>query len=379
MRHALGLCVTDRRDQLVDVVLAAALVVLSALLIVGIVEGTRTRAVAFAAVALHVGPLVVRRRWPERVLILMTATAVATVPMGIPVVVLGPAALIAVYTVGARVDHRRSLRLVAGVVVVSAAVVVANGADAGTVITNTVALSVSWWLGGRSHRAAIEADAGRLAAAAAARQAIADERLRIARELHDVVAHAMSVIAVQAGTGRFVIDREPEVAAEALATIETTSRAALQEMRRLLSVLRDDEVPAGELLLPAPGLDDLDDLAAITRDAGVDVRVSWTGEHGALPAGLELCAYRVVQEALTNVRKHAHARTASVVVRREPTTLTIEVCDDGVGPRPGSGSAPGVGLVGLRERVALYGGTVDAGGTGRGYQVVARLPLEPST
>ena len=377
MRHALGLCVTDRRNQLIDVAIAAALGSLSALLIVGIVEGSRTRAVAFAAVVLHIGPLVVRRRWPEHVLVAMTATAVATVPAGIPVVVLGPAALVAVYTVGARVEVRRSRRLLVAVLVASAFVVVANGADAGTVITNTIALSISWWLGGRARRAAIEADAGRLAAANAARQAIADERLRIARELHDVVAHAMSVIAVQAGTGRFVIDREPAVAAEALATIETTSRAALQEMRRLLAVLRDDDVAPGELLLPAPGLDDLDELARSTRDAGVDVEVHRTGEHGRLPAGLELCAYRVVQEALTNVRKHAQARTAMVVVRREPTALTIEVCDDGVGPRPGP--VTGVGLVGLRERVALYGGTVDTGGTSSGFRVLARLPLESQT
>lgn len=374
MRSVLGLCVIGRREQVVDAGIAGALVVLSALIAVGLVDGTADLVVAFVVAGIHVGALALRRRWPTGVLVTMMAAALATVPLGIPAVVLGPAALVAVYTVGARVEVRRSRALVVGAIAVSAVVVLANSADASTVLSNTIALSISWWLGGRSRRAADEADADRLAAAAAARRAVADERLRIARELHDVVAHAMSVIAVQAGTGRFVIDIEPAVATEALATIETTSRAALQEMRRLLAVLRDDDVPAGDLLLPAPGLDDLDDLAGTTRDAGVDVDVTWQGERGRLPAGLELCAYRVVQEALTNVRKHARARSASVVVTRGPAALTIEVCDDGIGPRPGS--AAGVGLVGLRERVALYGGTVDAGGTSGGYRVVARLPLE---
>ena len=366
---------TERRDQAVDVAIAGALAVLSGLIAVGIVDGVGDRAVAFVVAGVHIGALALRRRWPEQVLVVMVLSALLTVPLGIPAVVLGPAALVAMYTVGARVGATRSRTLLAGTLLAAALVVMANGADAGTVLSNTIALSIAWWLGGRTRRAAVEADADRQAAAAAARRAIADERLRIARELHDVVAHAMSVIAVQAGTGRFVIDTEPAVAAEALATIETTSRAALQEMRRLLSVLRDDDVPGGELLLPAPGLHDLDELAGTTRDAGIDVEVSWHGEHGQLPAGLELCAYRVVQEALTNVRKHAHARSATVVVSRERESLTIEVCDDGVGPRPGS--TPGVGLVGLRERVALYGGTVDAGGTTSGYRVLARLPLEP--
>jgi signal transduction histidine kinase len=253
-----------------------------------------------------------------------------------------------------------------------AVVVTANGSDAGTVVTNTVALVLAWWLGDRARRAALETEAERAAVAEAVRQATLDERLRIARELHDVVAHAMSVIAVQAGTGRFVIDESPAVAAEALATIETTSRAALEEMRRMLEVLRDHEA-AGELL-PAPGLGDIDRLVEANLDAGLDVEVVTEGQAAALPSGLGLCAFRIIQEALTNVRKHAHASRAVVAVRYDESLLTVEVRDDGVGARgPGR---EGHGLVGMRERAALYAGSVETGSAeGGGYRVRARFPL----
>jgi signal transduction histidine kinase len=145
-----------------------------------------------------------------------------------------------------------------------------------------------------------------------------------------VVAHAMSVIAVQAGTGRFVIDDSPDIARDVLATIETTSRSALQEMRRLLSVLRDDDSAVSELL-PTPGLHALDGLIAATTDAGINVDVRTRGVPVPLPSGVDLCAYRVIQEALTNVRKHARASRATVTVVYEPTSLTVEVTDDGIG------------------------------------------------
>ena len=358
------------RDRLVDVAIAVGLGAISAMLVLGVVDGTAGQVIAAVLAVLHISPLLVRRRRPEAVVAAMAATAALTVPLGVPVVVLGPAALVGLYSVGAASSARRSRQLLIGVLVVSGAVTLLNGADAGTVVTNTIALTTAWWLGGRSRRAAMEADA--LAA-----KAVADERLRIARELHDVVAHAMSVIAVQAGTGRFVIERQPDVAAEALATIETTSRAALQEMRRLLAVLRNDDVPAGELLLPAPGLDDLDALADVTRDAGIEVEVVTAGEPMSLPWGLELCAYRIVQEALTNVRKHARARRATVRVTRGGDAVTIEVSDDGVGSAASTPSA-GVGIVGMRERVALYGGTLEAGRAPSGYRVHARFPLGPA-
>ncbi|HEX7166375.1 MAG TPA: sensor histidine kinase, partial [Acidimicrobiales bacterium] len=219
----------------------------------------------------------------------------------------------------------------------------------------------------REHTQLIEERTQMLATAA-----VADERLRIARELHDVVAHAMSVIAVQAGTGRFVIRESPDVAAGALAAIETTSRDALQEMRRLLAVLRDGE-PDGELL-PAPGLADLSELVAASAAAGVDVEVVTRGDPLPLPAGLDLCAYRIVQEALTNVRKHARATRATVAVSYDETELTVEVRDDGVGAA--SPPVPGHGLVGMRERVTLYDGSLETGpARPGGFRVFARLPL----
>jgi signal transduction histidine kinase len=244
--------------------------------------------------------------------------------------------------------------------------VTASGMHVDTVVTNVLAFAVAWWLGER-HRRAVASSAD------AAARAVADERLRIARELHDVVAHSMSVIAVQAGSGRLVIDDAPEVARRALETIETTSREALHELRRLLTVLRDDAAPS--TLAPSPGLDDLDDLVQHTAGLGIAVDLRREGSTVELPAGAGLCAYRVVQEALTNVRKHAHASSASVLLRHVDDALEIEVTDDGLGAAAGVGA--GHGLVGLRERVELYGGTFDARSAGRGYRVWARIPVAP--
>ena len=361
-----------RRDQLLDVSIAVAFGLVSALLISGVVDGAADRALAGGLAAAHIAPLAVRRRWPIVVVAAMAATALLTVPAGVPVVVLGPAITVGVYSVGSLVEPRRGRQVLAALLVVMAVVVTANGSDGGTVVTNTVALILAWWLGDRARRAARETEAERAAVAEAVRQATLDERLRIARELHDVVAHAMSVIAVQAGTGRFVIDESPAVAAAALATIETTSRAALEEMRRMLEVLRDHEATGD--LLPAPGLGDIDRLVEANLDAGLDVEVVTEGQASALPSGLGLCAFRIVQEALTNVRKHAHASRAVVAVRYGESLLTVEVRDDGVGAR-GTGRE-GHGLVGMRERAALYAGSVETGSAEEGgYRVLARFPL----
>jgi signal transduction histidine kinase len=361
-----------RRDQLVDIAIAVAFGLLSALLIAGVVDGAADRAVAGALATAHIAPLVVRRRWPVWVITAMAATALLTVPVGVPVLVLGPAIGVGVYTVGSSVEPTRAKQVLGGLLVLMAVVVTANGSDGGTLVTNTVALTLVWWLGDRARRAALETEAERAAMAEAVRQATLDERLRIARELHDVVAHAMSVIAVQAGTGRFVIDESPAIAAEALATIETTSRGALEEMRRMLEVLRDHEA-SGELF-PAPGLADLGALVEANLDAGLDVEVVTEGQAVDLPSGLDLCVFRIVQEALTNVRKHAHASRAVVRVRYDESILTVEVRDDGVGAHGAGGE--GHGLVGMRERAALYAGSIEMGpADGHGYRVLARFPL----
>jgi signal transduction histidine kinase len=246
---------------------------------------------------------------------------------------------------------------------------------------DAVTFAVAWLVGDRQRRAFAEAVTERRRAAELAgtreqlaRQAVIEERLRIARELHDIVAHAMSVITVQAGTARMVMDGSPDVAAEALGTIEAQSRQALQEMRRLHSVLRDDSANGGALLTPARSLADLDSLVDTAGASGLRVELTRQGEPVALPAGAELAAFRIVQEALTNVSRHARASTASVVVRYRPSEVVVEVIDDGVGGVP---AGDGHGIIGMRERVALYGGDIEAGPRpGGGFCVQARIPVE---
>ncbi|GAB3965612.1 histidine kinase [Actinoallomurus acanthiterrae] len=205
-----------------------------------------------------------------------------------------------------------------------------------------------------------------------ARRAISEERLRIARELHDAVAHSMSVIAVQAGVGHYVIGTRPDEAAKALAAIETTSRAVLQEMRGLLGVLRD-ETPDGDVAPPARGVADLPALAEQTGRAGVRVDLQVRGRPRDLPSGIGLTAYRIVQEALTNVVKHARTDSGRVLLTYGAEDLCIEVTDDGAGC---DGSGGGHGLIGMRERVAAYGGEFSARPLPlRGFRVAVRLPI----
>ncbi|WP_433305061.1 sensor histidine kinase [Actinoplanes sp. CA-030573] len=203
-----------------------------------------------------------------------------------------------------------------------------------------------------------------------AERQVADERVRIARELHDVVAHSMSLITVQAAFGRLVVDEQPARAGEALAIIETTGRESLAELRRILGVLRN----AGPVATtPAPGLTDLARLAEQTRAAGVHVDLTVAAEPDRLPPGVQLSVYRIVQEALTNVVKHAKTDAARVSVEHRPDAVVLEVTDHGRGGLP---EGPGHGIAGMRERVALYGGTLQAGPLpGRGFRVGAHLPL----
>jgi signal transduction histidine kinase len=231
----------------------------------------------------------------------------------------------------------------------------------------------------------------------AASSAVAEERLRIARELHDVVAHSMSVIAVQAGYGQYVIDVSPDGAKDALGAIQATSRDALEEMRRMLGVLRQQDVPQGAPgsgpapgsdgaqarqapLAPAPGLARLDRLIDRTSGAGVQVTLEVSGRARPAPAGVDLSAFRIIQEALTNVVKHAGTGARCVVsLWYTDADLVIRVTDDGGLPAafPGVAAAgTGHGIVGMRERVHLCGGTFGAGPLpGSGFQVTATLPL----
>jgi signal transduction histidine kinase len=206
----------------------------------------------------------------------------------------------------------------------------------------------------------------------AAREAVVEERARIARELHDAIAHNVSMMVVQAGAERRVLDGEGGTTLEVLETIERIGRGALTEMRRLVGMLRSD---SADELAPQPALDDLPKLVAQVREAGLPVELRVEGERRELPVGIELSAYRIVQEALTNALKHAGDARASVHVRYAPDSLELEIVDDGAGasaPVPSGGH----GLAGMRERVALYGGRLDAGRRpSGGFAVRVLLPI----
>ncbi|MEU6713426.1 sensor histidine kinase [Nonomuraea sp. NPDC046802] len=210
--------------------------------------------------------------------------------------------------------------------------------------------------------------------AADTRAARAEERSRIARELHDVVAHHVSVMTVQAAAARRVLAADPDLAREALSAVEHTGRMAMSEMRNIVGVLRTDSRAE---LGPQPGVQDLPALAEQMREAGLPTRLDVEGEPRPLPAGVDLAAYRLVQEGLTNSLRHAGAGAKAVVtVRHEPGELDVRVEDDGRGTPPVA-SQPGHGLVGIRERVALYGGILSIGPLpGGGFEVRARFPLK---
>jgi signal transduction histidine kinase len=261
--------------------------------------------------------------------------------------------------------------------------------DPTSVITNLGLLAGVWWLGRslrlrRSYLAELEDRAARLEKArfADARTARVEERSRIARELHDVVAHHVSVMTVQAGAARRIMDRDPASAREAIETIEQVGRSALSEMRRIVGVLRTDRDLAASAaeLTPQPGTQDLAGLVEQIRETGLAVRLEVDGQERRLSTGVDLAVYRLVQEALTNSLKHAgpNAR-AWVRLRYSDKSLTLEVADDGRGASEADCSAPGPGhgLVGMRERVALYGGELRVGPrAGGGFEVRARFPLE---
>ena len=237
-----------------------------------------------------------------------------------------------------------------------------------TVVTAVVMLLVRRVVGDRERRAQIaerERDV-------AAREAVVEERARIARELHDVIAHHVSMIVLQAGAERRVLGDANASTREVLETVEQSGRSALTEMRRLLGMLRGD---VNEPLMPQPGLDDVPTLIGQLREAGLPVELRVEGERRELPVGIELSAYRIVQEALTNALKHAGDARATVHVRYGPDSLELEIVDDGAGGITRA-SGGGHGLVGMRERVALYGGRFDASrNPSGGFAVRVVLPI----
>jgi signal transduction histidine kinase len=287
-------------------------------------------------------------------------------------------ALTATFLLG-MLEERRQALIGLGVAFAALAIIMLNdpaplGADAPII---AIVFLMVWLFGfglGRKFEETREAEErAEMLRAEEAREAVAEERARIARELHDVVGHAVSVMTVQASGVRRLLKPDQEREREALEIVEQTGREALAEMRRLVGVLRrPEEAPA---LAPQPSLQHLDRLVQQARDAGLPVEVQIEGRQEELPAGVDLTAYRLVQEGLTNAVKHANATRAEVIVRYGDDGVELIVTDDGRGTSDGKAESGGHGLVGMRERVAVYGGELDAGPVdGGGYRLHARLP-----
>ncbi|MFI6225749.1 sensor histidine kinase [Micromonospora echinospora] len=351
-------------------------------------------------------PLVVRRRWPVAVAIVISVAFIAAQFRQSPEQQVTNGALYAaVYTVGAwsadRVWARRvRIGIIAamfGWLALSVALTVADiPPDAFSeangplepllaVMVNSVLVNVfffgfaylfgdtAWTSARRQHQLEVQADQLRRSQADAAQVAVMGERVRIARELHDVVAHHVSVMGVQASATRRVMDKDPDKARTALAAVELSARTAVDELRRMLNLLRasgPDERPGGV------GIDRIEELVTNARDAGLDARFGVYGQPVPLPESLSQAAYRIVQEAVTNTLKHASATEVDVRIRYHATELEIDVADNGRGAPPGATAGVGLGLIGMRERVTAHDGALTADSRpGGGFRVRARFPL----
>ena len=349
--------------------------------VLGSGPGSTATRVAFAlAVTL---PLLVRRRTPFAVAIFISAATVAwalgaeqpesgTFPF--------PSLLVAVFSV-ALYGRSTLVAAVGGLVPVGAMVVALNSDfNNGTMtIGNTAILiffcGMAWTAGWLVRRRAMQAHQAYEESGELARAAVAEERARIATELHDVVAHSVSIIAVQAGAAEQLLDSRPDAAREHLAAVRRTAREAMTEMRRVLSVLRGDDATYA----PQPGLSRLPDLIDEVTAAGVPVKLAEEGERPELPAGIDLVAFRVIQESLTNVRKHAAGAAAQVAVRYGAKELDVEITNDAGQAQAAINGGDGHGIFGMRERVRLFGGRFEAGELADGgFRIHARIPLEES-
>ena len=347
-------------------------------------------ALGVAILALGNVPIAWRRRFPIAVLFLTFAALTSHEAIDFPEApILSP--YFAIYTVGASRERRPSAIAAGTAVSVYLAAYVSGVLRHETppisLASNFLFVTAFWVLGisvrtVRAYATELEDRAGRLEREQEerARRAAVDERGRIARELHDVVAHNVSVMVLQAGGARRVLDSRPERTREALNSIERTGRQALTEMRRLLGVLRQEDEGNGPLE-PPPGIDRLDNLVSQIGEAGLPVDVLLEGHPRPLPVGLDVSVYRIIQEALTNALRHAGPARAKVLVRYGDHDLQVRVTDDGRGiPGSGGDGSSGQGLIGMRERVALFGGEFEAGPTpGGGYAVSVRLPIEATS
>jgi signal transduction histidine kinase len=385
---------------LVDATIAFGLSALSLITLASGATGAgQSDPLSVTLLLLETMPLLVRRMWPIPVL---AVTVAATV--GHAFIIEGQVAneslgaLVALFTVAERYERRVAVTAALLTALSFAALMFSKAGSAqvalsgflSTMLAIVIVLALGDWSRTRSRYAAAVEENARLLEAERddrARRAVEDERERIARELHDIVTHHVSVIVIQAGAGLTALDRRPEGARSALEAIDRTSREALTDMRRMLGMLGDtrDEVDPGSpgdiAREPQPGLGRLGRLIEEVRAAGLPVELSMEGVPRPLDAGVELAAYRIVQEALTNALKHARGARARVRLAYEPRAIDIEVTDEGgTGSRDtGEGAGGGRGLIGMRERVALYGGDFDAAATPTGFRVHARLPIQPET
>ncbi|MFF7440932.1 histidine kinase [Streptomyces sp. NPDC008122] len=360
------------------------------------------RPVAYGVIAALFSLVVaLRRRAPEKMLLLAVALGVVQLGFGLMPFVADFAMLVIIFTVAAHDGPRWASRLalVGGLSASTLSQIrwpmAGPGSDAAKVfftIIMTVPFALAWVLGDslrtrRAYFAQLEERASRLEQEreAQAKVAVAAERARIARELHDVVAHNVSVMVVQADGAAYVMDSSPETAKQALETISTTGRQALAEMRRLLGILRTGEHQEAGEYVPQPDVGQIEDLVEQVRGAGLTVDFAIEGSPRPLPSGVELTAYRIVQEALTNTRKHGGPDVgASVRLVYFDDGLGLLVEDDGRGApqemyEDGGADGRGHGLIGMRERVGMVGGTLDAGPRpGGGFRISALLPLKPA-
>jgi len=342
-------------------------------------------------------PIALRRKYPLPVLVVVIcATALATIGShnltGFPLVALP------LYSVATQYERRDSIIALCGTcVAILVSILIADlihGSSANQAFNSVLAGGAAWFVGDsvRARRAYVagltqQAEERQRLETERAQQSIGEERLRIARELHDIVAHSLSVIAIQSGVGRHVLDMQPEEARKALAAVETTSRSALDELRRVLGVLRSDD-PDGPSLVPAPGIGDLGQLLDQCRATGLEVTYRVHGPVVPVSPSMDLSVYRIVQEALTNVSKHAGTAQAAVDITFAEDAVVVSVLDEGALHRNGAvlptdtsvETGAHHGIIGMRERTAMFGGTLTAEPRREGgFEVQARLPLDPGS
>lgn len=362
--------------------------------------GVQPRAVAAVVVVLLCLSVALRRRMPEKMLLLVAGLGAVQLALDVPGNPADLAMLAIIYTVAAHGGPRWATRsaLVGGLSAASIAEIrwpephAGVGGQIFVTVVMTVPFALAWVLGDsmrtrRAYFAQLEERATRLEKEreAQSKVAVAAERARIARELHDVVAHNVSVMVVQADGAAYVLDAAPDQARQALETISSTGRQALAEMRRLLGVLRTGDAPESGEYVPQPDVEQIKELVEQVRGAGLTVDFKVEGTPRPLPSGVELTAYRIVQEALTNTRKHGGPDVgASVRLVYFDDGLGLLVEDDGRGAahelyEDGGADGGGHGLIGMRERVGMVGGTLDAGPRpGGGFRISALLPLKPA-